>query len=73
MPIAVRRAYPCLVFQRLIEQARTLYLGGSYGIELENTTYALNSMTIDLCLSLFPWTLFRTTTLSLIGCMGVLP
>ena len=47
--------------QRLIEQARTLYLGDSFGIELEHTTYALDSTTIDLCLSLFPWALFRTT------------
>ena len=28
---------------------------------MENTTYALDSTTIDLCLSLFPWALFRTT------------
>jgi transposase len=42
-------------------QARKLYLGDSFGIELENTTYALDSTTIDLCLSLFPWALFRTT------------
>jgi len=47
--------------QRLIEQARTLYLGDSFGIELEHTTYALDSTTIDLNLSLFPWALFRTT------------
>jgi len=47
--------------QRLIVQARTLYLGDRFGIELENTTYALDSTTIDLCLSLFPWALFRTT------------
>lgn len=47
--------------QRLIEQARNLYAGDSFGIELENTTYALDSTTIDLCLSLFPWALFRTT------------
>ena len=47
--------------QRLIVQARKLYLGDSFGIELENTTYALDSTTIDLCLSLFPWALFRTT------------
>jgi hypothetical protein len=47
--------------QRLIEQARKLYLGDRFGIELENTTYALDSTTIDLCLSLFPWALFRTT------------
>ncbi|MDP2829230.1 MAG: IS4 family transposase [Sulfuricellaceae bacterium] len=47
--------------QRLIAQARNLYAGDSFGVELENTTYALDSTTIDLCLSLFPWALFRTT------------
>jgi IS4 transposase len=47
--------------QRLIEQARKLYAGDSVGLELENTAYALDSTTIDLCLSLFPWALFRTT------------
>ena len=47
--------------QRLIEQARKLYAGDSFGIELENTAYARDSTTIDLCLSLFPWALFRTT------------
>ena len=47
--------------QCLIGQARKLYAGDSFGIELENTTYALDSTTIDLCLSLFPWALFCTT------------
>jgi hypothetical protein len=47
--------------QYLIVQARKLYIGDSFGIELENTAYALDSTTIDLCLSLFPWALFRTT------------
>ena len=47
--------------QCLIVQARKLYAGDSFGVELENTTYALDSTTIDLCLSLFPWALFRTT------------
>ncbi len=47
--------------QRLIVQARRLYSGDSFGVELENTAYALDSTTIDLCLSLFPWALFRTT------------
>ena len=47
--------------QCLIAQARTLYAGDRFGIELEHTTYALDSTTIDLCLSLFPWALFRTT------------
>jgi hypothetical protein len=47
--------------QRLIVQARTLYLGESLGVALENTAYALDSTTIDLCLSVFPWAPFRTT------------
>ncbi len=47
--------------QHLIVQARKLYIGDSFGIELEHTTYALDSTTIDLCLSLFPWALFRST------------
>lgn len=47
--------------QCLIVQARKLYIGDSFGIELENTAYALDSTTIDLCLALFPWALFRTT------------
>ncbi len=47
--------------QRLIVQARKLYVGESLGFELENTAYALDSTTIDLCLSLFPWAPFRTT------------
>jgi len=47
--------------QCLIMQARKLYIGDSFGIELKNTAYALDSTTIDLCLSLFPWALFRTT------------
>ena len=47
--------------QLLIVQARELYIGESLGFELESTAYALDSTTIDLCLSLFPWALFRTT------------
>ena len=47
--------------QSLIAQARKLYSEDSFGMELENTAYALDSTTIDLCLSLFPWALFRTT------------
>jgi hypothetical protein len=47
--------------QRLIVQARKLYLGDRFGIELENTAYALDATTIDLCLSLFPWALFYGT------------
>jgi IS4 transposase len=47
--------------QRLIAQARKLYAGDRLAMELENTADALDSTTIDLCLSLFPWALFRTT------------
>ena len=41
--------------QRLIAQARRLYTGESLLGDLNNTVYALDSTTIDLCLSLFPW------------------
>jgi hypothetical protein len=47
--------------QRLIAQARKLYADDSLGLELTNTVYALDSTTIDLCLSLFPWAHFRST------------
>jgi Domain of unknown function (DUF4372)/Transposase DDE domain len=47
--------------QRLIAQARRLYGGDSLGLDLDNTVYALDSTTIDLCLSVFPWAHFRTT------------
>ena len=47
--------------QRLIIQARTLYASEDLGLELANTVYALDSTTIDLCLSLFPWAHFRST------------
>ena len=43
----------------LIAQARALYVNEELGIELENTVYAFDSTTIDLCLSLFPWAAFR--------------
>jgi hypothetical protein len=43
----------------LIAQARTLYRDDSFGLELANTVYAMDSTTIDLCLSLFPWAQFR--------------
>lgn len=45
--------------QVLIREARRLYANENFGIELKNTVYALDSTTIDLCLSLFPWALFR--------------
>ena len=46
---------------RLIIQARALYANEDLGLELSNTVYALDSTTIDLCLSVFPWAHFRTT------------
>ena len=45
----------------LIRKARALYAGEDLGIDLENTIYALDSTTIDLSLTLFPWADFRTT------------
>jgi len=45
--------------QILIGQARRLYINDSFGVELDQTAYALDSTTIDLCLSLFPWAKFR--------------
>ena len=45
--------------QVLIHTARDLYIDEDFGIELDNTVYALDSTTIDLCLSLFPWARFR--------------
>lgn len=43
----------------LIARARKLYAGDSLVVELEQTVYAFDSTTIDLCLALFPWARFR--------------
>lgn len=45
--------------RELIRIARPLYAGDSFGVELDNTVYALDSTTIDLCLSLCPWAPFQ--------------
>ena len=45
----------------LIKVARPLYVEEDLGFELDNTIYALDSSTIDLCMSVFPWALFRST------------
>ena len=45
--------------QALIGRARRLYADEPLGVELKQTVYALDSTTIDLCLSLFPWARFR--------------
>lgn len=46
---------------KLIATARRLYLDENFGLELQNTVYALDASTIDLCLSVFPWAWFRKT------------
>ncbi len=51
----------CEFAQALIRIARRLYATEPLGVELDNTVYALDSTTIDLCLSLFPWAPFRST------------
>ena len=45
--------------QRLIATARRLYVREPMGVDLEQSLYALDSTTIDLCLALFPWARFR--------------
>lgn len=47
--------------QVLIAEARRLYIDDDFGLTLKQTTYALDSSTIDLCLSIFPWAHFRKT------------
>jgi len=47
--------------QSLIKTARQLYRGDELDLELDNTVYALDSSTIDLCLNIFPWAEFRAT------------
>ena len=47
--------------QALIKIARPLYAEEDLGLDLDNTVYALDASTIDLCLSVFPWALFRST------------
>lgn len=45
--------------QALIGIARKLYVNEDFGVQLQQTTYALDATIIDLCLSLFPWAKFR--------------
>ena len=45
----------------LIAKARRLYAGDTTGLDIEQMVYALDSSTIDLCLTLFPWAKFRRT------------
>jgi hypothetical protein len=45
--------------QNLIGIARRLYAQEPFGVDLQETVYALDATTIDLCLSVFPWAVFR--------------
>ncbi len=45
--------------QDLIARARPLYATEDWGLDLEQTVYAFDSTTLDLCLALFPWARFR--------------
>lgn len=47
--------------QSLINIARSLYVDEPFGLDLDESVYALDATTIDLCLSVFPWAPFRTT------------
>lgn len=47
--------------QSLIGIARPLYVDEPFGVDLKESVYALDTPTIDLCLSVFPWTPFRST------------
>jgi hypothetical protein len=51
----------CDFAQVLINKARKLYAGDDFGLQLDETVYALDASTIDLCRSLFPWARFRST------------
>jgi hypothetical protein len=63
-PLAdANRAHDWRIFgdfaQVLISRARNLYADDAFGVELKQTAYALDSTTIDLCRSRFPWARFR--------------
>ena len=51
----------CDFAQVLIHNARQLYSDDDFGLELQETVYALDATIIDLCLSVFPWARFRKT------------
>jgi len=51
----------CDFAQVLIGQARRLYADDDFGLQLQETVYALDASTIDLCRTLFPWARFRST------------
>jgi hypothetical protein len=62
----------------LIRQARQLYAGEDFGVQLDQTVYALDATIIDLCLSVFPWAKFRQSKAAvklhtLLDLRGVIP
>jgi hypothetical protein len=64
--------------QVLIRKARNLYATEPLELELSDTVYALDSTTIDLCLSVFPWANFRSTKAAvkmhtLLDLRGIIP
>ena len=66
---SVRDRRRCAAFtQHLTGAARKLYSGESHGLDPGGTACALDSSTIDLCLSLFPWARFRRTRSAPAGC-----
>ena len=54
-------AHPCRLRPAPDREARRLHQGEDHGLDIDNTVCALDSSTIDLCLSLFPWARFRKT------------
>src|SRR5438552_7758128 len=54
--------------QVLIAIARPLYADDPIGVELDQSLYALDSTTIDLCLSMFPWAKFRKHKAAFCNC-----
>ena len=51
----------CEFAQILIHKARKLYANDDFGLQLQETVYALDATIIDLCLSVFPWARYRKT------------
>src|SRR3984957_13546451 len=51
---------PLTTFRRCVTRYRGAFKVKSFGVDLRETVYALDTTTIDLCLSVFPWAVFRT-------------
>ena len=55
----------------LIQTARKLYADDTFAVELKQTAYALDTTTIDLCLSVFPWARFRSAKAAGLKCLAI--